>query len=129
MNNAFYKWVFVLFLCIGGLRCFGQLSYQWAGAAGGSSGADYGQCIAADTYGNVYVAGMFTGTADFDPGPGSTSLSSNSGSNDIFLAKYDATGIFQWVQQIAGSNDEKPFDIFVDANYVYLVGIFKGSVD
>ena len=106
-----------------------QLTYQWSVGEGSSTGAEYGQCIATDAAGNVYVSGVFTGTVDFDPGAGVTSLSSLSGSQDIFLAKYDLNGNFVWVKQIAGTSDEKPYDIYVDASNIYLVGIFKGTVD
>ena len=44
-----------------------------------------------DRAGNIYAGGDFQGTADFDPGPGTFSLSS-AGDYDAFLAKTDAGG-------------------------------------
>jgi hypothetical protein len=123
------SFIFLFILLIISINLRAQISYQWAHAMGGS-GIDYGQCIVADHSGNVYVAGVFNGQADFDPSTGLSTLSSNSGSNDIFLAKYDAAGSFLWVKQIAGSSDEKPFDMYLDAgDNIYLSGIFKGTVD
>src|SRR2546427_6466138 len=48
--------------------------------------------IAVDSSGNVYATGDFAGTADF----GSTSLTSNAGGNDIFVAKYGSDGNLIW---------------------------------
>jgi hypothetical protein len=106
-----------------------QLTYQWANSAGSAANPEYGQAIASDPSGNVYVTGAFTGIVDFDPSAGTSTLSSLSGSQDIFLAKYDVNGAFLWVKQIAGTNTEKPFDLVADASGAYLAGIFMGTVD
>jgi hypothetical protein len=106
-----------------------QLTYQWAKSAGSAANSEYGQAIASDPSGNVYVTGAFTGVVDFDPSAGTTTLSSLSGSQDIFLAKYDINGAFLWVKQIAGTNTEKPFDLVADVSGAYLAGIFMGTVD
>jgi Beta-propeller repeat len=51
-----------------------------------SSGDDWGQGLALDGQGNVYTTGYFSGTADFDPGPGTFDLASV-GSTDVFVSK------------------------------------------
>lgn len=105
-----------------------QLSYQWANSAG-STNAEYGQAIASDPSGNVYVTGAFIGTVDFDPSIATANLTSLSGSQDIFLAKYTSAGAFIWVKQIAGNSTEKPYDLVADASGAYLAGNFLGTVD
>src|SRR4051794_29778806 len=45
---------------------------------------------AVDSTGNAYVAGSFTGTADFDPGPGSRTLTAEAESG--YVARYSADG-------------------------------------
>ncbi|MBK7669533.1 MAG: SBBP repeat-containing protein [Sphingobacteriaceae bacterium] len=66
----------------------------WAKKLGGT-GDEFGKTIAVDASGNVYTAGFFTGTTDFDPGAGISNLTS-SGGFDIFVSKLDASGNFAW---------------------------------
>jgi hypothetical protein len=61
-------------------------SYGWTKTMGGTSN-DYSDSVAVDGSGNVYVTGIFAGTADFDPGAGTDSHTS-AGSYDIFLTKF-----------------------------------------
>jgi len=56
-------------------------NFLWANKAGGID-KDYGESIAVDSAGNIYVTGWFEGTAIF----GATSLTSN-GDYDIFVCK------------------------------------------
>src|SRR5947207_3101009 len=51
------------------------VGFGWAFGLG-SSGGDEGHDVAADAQGNSYVTGTFSGTIDFDPGPGVYALSS-----------------------------------------------------
>ena len=51
---------------------------NYAGVAvAGESGSDFGWGIAATATGNIYVAGSFSNTIDFDPGPGVDNVSAN----------------------------------------------------
>ncbi len=105
-----------------------QLTYQWAYQAGGTV-FEYGQAIAVDPSGNVYVTGTFSGTVDFDPSASSANLTGFSGSADIFLAKYTSAGAFVWVKQIGGTNTEKAYDVACDATGAWLAGNFMGTCD
>lgn len=58
--------------------------FVWARHMGGSSAAEARE-IAVDRAGNVYAAGAFSGPADFDPGPGTFTLTS--ASEDGFLLR------------------------------------------
>lgn len=118
--------VFFFLLLTSTLRS--QISYQWAYSAGGTA-LEYGQAIATDPSGNVYVAGTFSGTVDFDPSASVANLSGFSGSQDIFIAKYTSTGAFVWVKQIGGTNTERAFDLVADGTGVWLAGIFMGTCD
>lgn len=104
-------------------------SLLWSFAMGGPS-LDQGLDIAVDFDDNVYVTGYFIGTMDFDPGPGVTSLTSVS-SQDIFLAKYDASGNFLWAQSMGSTNGSNYGNgVITDSSGdVYVVGQFFGTVD
>jgi hypothetical protein len=103
-------------------------NYIWAGLLGGT-GLDRTFSIALDSIDNVYVAGHFEGTADFDPSAGSSNLVSNGG-KDIFFAKYSSAGIYQWAHSIGGVNDDYGKAIELDAaGNVYMTGYFDGTVD
>lgn len=66
-------------------------NFIWAKSMGGY-GDDYGEYIALDASGNVYTAGFFYVTVDFDPGEGTFNLTS-SGLSDIFIQKLSQQGI------------------------------------
>jgi subtilisin-like proprotein convertase family protein len=83
----------------------------------------------ADAAGNVYVAGGFTGTADFDPGPGTFQLTS-AGSTDVYVAKYRPDGSLAWARQAGGATDEGCHGLAVDAaGNVTVAGAFSGTAD
>lgn len=122
------SYLFILFITACVLSGFSQPTYQWSKSFGSSTTSETGQSIAVDPSGDVYVAGIFTGTMDFDPSPSVFSLSS-SGGNDIYIAKYSSIGNFIWAIKIGGTSDEKALDIFADATGVYIAGSFVGTVD
>jgi Beta-propeller repeat len=61
-------------------------TYQWAVSFGGT-GLDWSEGIAVDTAGNVYVAGYYSNTVDFNSDPLSAYPLTSAGKNDIFLLK------------------------------------------
>ena len=89
--------------------------------------------IDTDAAGNVYIVGE-VGLSDFTFGPGEpneTTISSGlSGSpRDVFVAKYNINGIFQWVRQAGNVSHTSGNDIAVDANgNSYIVGDFNTSI-
>ena len=94
-------------------------NWLWATEAGGS-GFDDGDGITTDNEGNSYLTGRFEETASF----GSYSLTSN-GSGDIFVAKMDAAGNWQWVTQAGGTDYERGNGIIIDdAGNSYVTGRF-----
>ena len=60
-------------------------TFQWAFRLGAGAD-DFGQSIATDSAGNVYVGGFFTHTVDFDPGAATNALTSGT-SSAVFVAK------------------------------------------
>lgn len=102
--------------------------FDWAKKLG-SPYDDLGYSVAVDASGNVYTTGVFTDTADFDPGTTKFNLKT-SGGNDIFISKLDATGKFVWAKKIGGTTNDAGYAIALDAlGNIYITGGFSGTVD
>jgi len=103
-------------------------NFVWAKQMGGAIG-DRGISITTDGLGNAYTTGRFQGTSDFDPGPGTFTLSP-AGSYDIFISKLDASGNFVWAKQMGGATLEEGYSITTDGSgNVYTTGYFQGVAD
>lgn len=99
----------------------------WAFTMGGS-GFDQAWDLEV-TQDGIYVAGYFSDSVDFDPGPGEYLLSST-GFQDIFLAHYSTEGQLLWAKAIGGENVEIAYDIELDQEEnIYLTGYFAATVD
>ena len=95
-------------------------NWMWATKAGGTDD-DRGYCITHDAAGNIYVSGIFNGTATF----GSYSLTGY-GYNDIFVAKMDQNGVWQWAAKAGGAGHDNGMAIKVDgAGNSYVTGYFN----
>ena len=96
-------------------------NWLWATQAGGGSWDwDYGYGITIDDAGNIYVTGGFNGTASF----GSFSITSG-GDDDIFVAKMDANGNWQWATRAGGTYIDFGYGITIDnAGNSYVTGTF-----
>jgi hypothetical protein len=108
-------------------------NYVWAKrmGSGNNGSSDAGWGIEVDKSGNVYTTGTFDGTADFDPGSGTASLTS-AGGTDIFIQKLDAAGNYVWAKGMGSSNiaTEIGYGITVDdASNAYITGTFRSTVD
>jgi hypothetical protein len=103
-------------------------SFIWAKQLGGPSW-DGGQEISTDIDGNVYVAGFFHSTADFDPGTGTYYLTSN-GYDDSFVFKSDPNGNLLWVTQTGGPGWDYGLALAIDASgNIFNVGNFEETAD
>lgn len=77
-------------------------SFVWAARIGGPH-YDSPIAIAVDPQGNVYSTGGFSGTADFDAGPGTfTMTAATTGQTDIYVLKLDPDGELVWAKGIIG---------------------------
>ena len=95
----------------------------------GAAAADAGLSIAVDSTGNVYTTGFFASTVDFDPGAGTSNLTS-AGSSDVFISKLDASGNLVFAKRFGGSISDLSYSIAVDSTgNIYTTGFFQDTVD
>jgi gliding motility-associated-like protein len=104
-------------------------NFVWAKSFGGAGGAAYS--LKLDPTGNVYATGIFSGTADFDPGIGTANLKGDvSNTADIFVSKLDNAGNYAWAVSVGGGGDDIAQSIAIDATgNLCVVGYFTGLAD
>ena len=96
-------------------------NYVWLVTDGGTY-SEYANAICTDESGNVYIAGTFEQTAFFDTTPIVGDVA-----GDVFVAKYDSNGIFQWVVPFAGPGWEWAQEIECDLNGNIYVGGYQAG--
>ncbi|MBP7865886.1 MAG: SBBP repeat-containing protein [Acidobacteria bacterium] len=111
---------------------------RWAKVLGGAQSVDAPHGVSTDDEGNIYLTGYFGmegqagRTADFDPGPGSLTLTAVGGF-DAFLAKYDPDGGVLWALPLGnslGQTEERGWDLSVDhQGNVFVTGAFSGNMN
>lgn len=105
----------------------GGVVYEWAKNIGSSTGNENIRSIKTSASGFVFITGGFQGTCDFDPGAGTTTLAA-SGSNDIFFAKYTATGTLVWVKKVGSTGDDYGLALELGTNdTIIIAGYFSGA--
>lgn len=106
-------------------------NYIWTKRIGNSNW-EYVYDIKSDDNSNIYIAGYFYGTVDFDPGAGSYTVGTK-GALNTFLLKLDSFGNFKWVKtfkNIDNSGRNQPKSLTLDkSNNIYLAGYFKDSIN
>ncbi len=86
---------------------------QWTKQLGTST-TDYGNDITRDSSGNVYVTGYTYGGLN-----GNT----NAGASDLFVVKYNSSGVNQWTKQLGTSASDEGKSITSDSSgNVYVTG-------
>jgi hypothetical protein len=104
-------------------------SFDWLVNFGNSLN-DEGNSIAVDNNGNVYVCGSINGIVDLDPSTDEYNITSNVGSNDFFIAKYDSSGSIIWGFRRGSSYHDRAIKIILtNMNDLVVVGNFGGSFD
>jgi hypothetical protein len=89
---------------------------------GVGSGDETANSIALDSEGNPYITGYFYNTVSF----GAANITS-AGELDVFLVKYNTSGVLQWLQRTGGAYTDFGRAITVDPNgYVYITGYTSG---
>lgn len=79
---------------------------------------------------DVIISGEFTGTVDFDPGPGVSNLTSTLGSDDVFIMKLDSAGTFQWAKSFGNGWNNRIFDMKISSSdKLHFTGELRDSMD
>lgn len=97
-------------------------SFAWVNQAGGTD-KDFGIGVSSIADGSSIISGDFTGNANF----GNTVLTST-GSSDVYVAKLNADGIFEWARNAGGGNLDKSHSIeALDDGSSIITGTFIGT--
>jgi hypothetical protein len=97
---------------------------QWATYYGGSED-EQGSSCALDGSGNVYLAGFTLSTTAIASGGYQNTLG---GYRDVFLVKFNSSGVRQWATYYGGSSSEEGYSCTVDGSgNVYLTGETNSS--
>jgi hypothetical protein len=97
--------------------------FAWIGALGDSTISS----LTTDAGGNVYVAGGYSNSLDFNFSRRRSFTLTAAGDQDAFLAKYAPTSAFAWAHSMGGSGFDNSTTISVAADgTVYDAGYFVG---
>ncbi len=106
------KIVTIMIILMGNLGWGQYPIFDWAIGIGNTN-LNVGEYVGIDESGNIYIAGKFSGTVDFDPDT-SVNYCTSTGSNNIFVAKYTSTGQLVWVWCHQGNSNGNSFHFDVD---------------
>ena len=103
--------------------------FQWARAWGSDTGWAEAYSVDADSSGRVCLTGHFSGTKDFDPGPGVDEYTAEGG-QDAYLVMLDSNGEYQWTRIWSGSGQVWAYSAALGPDgEVCVGGIFTEDID
>jgi hypothetical protein len=106
-------------------------NFIWAKQLCGTSQEHYND-ITTDGSGNIYAAGSYGGTADFNPDKKLKYNLAAFGINDIFYQKLNPNGAFVWAKHVGGTESEFCYVIHFDPSgggTLYTTGLLNGVGD
>lgn len=91
----------------------------------------YGNALMIDPSDNIYIAGLFWNTVDFDPGPATHNLTASGFSSDAFILKLDSDGNYLWAGKFSGSSDEQGTALSYDpvSDGIIVGGFYQSTID
>lgn len=102
---------------------------KWVDDIGGPNSSCISSGIEVDKQNNIYVSGIFSGTADMDPSAAVYNLTAK-GQFDLFLAKYTTNGALIWAIDVGGSAYTQVNAMAIDQNGNCIVtGQFNSAFD
>lgn len=98
-------------------------NFQWARTAGGAE-FDVASSLDVDQFGNVYIAGSYSNSIQFD----TTTLTTSNLFKESFVAKYNANGQRQWAKSVSGNAANLITGVASDKDSsIYFCGFFGGN--
>lgn len=98
----------------------------------GGNNSDDADALASDKFGNLYLAGSFSGNVDFDPGTGTKiiqSSGSSTGASSLYISKFNTSGAYVETFTFHGTGLRLE-TIKIDSNLnLYMLGRFSGQFD
>ncbi len=98
-------------------KSFGSATHEWLSG------------VSIDELDNIYVAGAFNSTADFDPGEAVFNMAAEGSTSDGYVSKFDTDGNFLWAGQFAGTDDGGCYTIDAAFGAIYIGGYGRGACD
>ncbi len=116
-------WVCLILFATWTMTTYAQ-DVEWVTQAGGSK-YDSGMDISLDSDQNSLVVGVFSDSLQLED-----NKLIAAGGTDLFVAKYDALGALQWVNQAGGQANDEAFGVVTDeSGSVYVTGYFRDTID
>ncbi|MFT3909604.1 MAG: hypothetical protein QM737_09280 [Ferruginibacter sp.] len=104
-------------------------NFSWALNLGGGTGGASIAAMKLDSDENIYIAGGFSETTDFDMRSGVYEVTAI-GINDVYVSKLDHDGNFLWAKTFGSAGNDFSNGIQVDSlDNVYISGAFSGLSD
>ena len=99
--------------------------WKWAAKAGSSKSKDRGTGICANSSGNIFVSGQYSGKAKFGE---LIQLDSDGDSVQAFIAAIDTLGNWRWAKSGGGADFDRGADVDCDENCnVYFTGYYTDA--
>jgi hypothetical protein len=123
-STSFYKTAFIS-------KVDAMGNFAWAVKLDGTT-HNYCTSVVTDAAGNVYAAGYFGTTVDFDPGPSVYTMTPASINHRIFVIKLSSAGNFVWARNLGGNPraiDSKCHLAIDQSSNLYVSDSFTGTAD
>jgi len=96
----------------------------------GGDGWDSSDAMGITSEGDIYIAGVFNSTVDFNPTDGIDIKMSNGSNPDVFITKFNYSGNYQWTKTLGNTNYDAIEDLIIDHDdKVLVVGSFSDILE
>jgi hypothetical protein len=105
-------------------------NHIWVKIAGNTMPEFYdGRSISIDKNGNLFILGIFEGSADFNPDTG-LNIETSLGDFDTFIWGLNANGNYIFSKSVGGTGKDVSISLHIDkVNNLYFTGFFNAQVD